>query len=496
VTVRPRLLLIGLIATLALVVAGCGSGSSSGSSASDSAAPIVSANAAAFVAIDTDLGSDQWKKLDALAEKFPGRDKALSKIHDELTEYGVDFEDDVKPALGPEVDVAVVSGANADQPSVALFTKPDDPDKFKQLIAKLNANENTTEEAVYREVDGWFAVSDNQTALDRVLKGTGPSLAGEGSFGDAFAQLPDDALVKAYLNGKEIGAAIREASQTQGAPKVDPSTLGLDKLDFVSASLSAEDDGVRLEGAAKGEGVKTLGAGDFTSTLLGGVPSDALAFLTFRGGDTTDQLKQLESNPAFGRTLGQLQTTLGVSFDELLGLLRNQVGLYVRPGAGIPELTLALETKDESATLRTLDKLAARLAILSGGKVTTEQQAGHTVKTVDLGRFAVHYGAVDGKVLITSGVAGIAEYGGSGEKLPDSADFKEAKSAAGMPDANGGFVYVDLKNAIPLVEVLAGLAGQSPPADVTENLRPLRSILAWSSGSGDSRTFDAFLEIK
>jgi hypothetical protein len=31
---------------------------------------------------------------------------------------------------------------------------------------------------------------------------------------------------------------------------------------------------------------------------------------------------------------------------------------------------------------------------------------------------------------------------------------------------------------------------------VTENLRPLRSFVAWSSGSGDSRTFDAFLEIK
>ena len=492
---RPRLLLIGLIASLALVAAGCGSGASSSSSASESAASIVSSNAVAFARIDSDLGSDQWKKLGALADKFPGRDEALSKIHDELTEYGVNFAVDVLPALGPEVDVAVVAGSNADQHSVALFTKPDDPDKFKQLIAKLNANENTTEEVVYREVDGWYAVSHSQTALDRVLKGSGSSLAGEGSFGEAFAQLPDDALVTAYVNGKEIGEAIRAASQGKGT-QVNPSTLGLDKLDFVSAALRAEDDGVRLEGAAKGEGVKTLGGGDFTSTLLGGVPSDALAFLTLRGGDTTDQLKQLESNPEFRRGLDQLQATLGVSLDELLGLLHNEVGLYVRPGAGIPELTLALETKDEAATLRTLDKLAARLAILSGGKVSTEQQAGHTVKTVDLGRFAVHYGAVDGKVVITSGVAGIAEYGGSGEKLPDSADFKEAKSAAGMPDANGGFVYVDLKNAIPLIEGLVGLAGQSPPADVTENLRPLRAILAWSAGSGDLRTFDAFLEIK
>jgi hypothetical protein len=29
-----------------------------------------------------------------------------------------------------------------------------------------------------------------------------------------------------------------------------------------------------------------------------------------------------------------------------------------------------------------------------------------------------------------------------------------------------------------------------------ENLQPLRSFLAWSEGTGGSRTFDAFLEIK
>jgi hypothetical protein len=31
---------------------------------------------------------------------------------------------------------------------------------------------------------------------------------------------------------------------------------------------------------------------------------------------------------------------------------------------------------------------------------------------------------------------------------------------------------------------------------VTDNLRPLRSLLAWSEGQSDERTFDAFLEIK
>jgi hypothetical protein len=65
-----------------------------------------------------------------------------------------------------------------------------------------------------------------------------------------------------------------------------------------------------------------------------------------------------------------------------------------------------------------------------------------------------------------------------------------------MPDSTGGVFYVDLKNALPLIEGFAGLSGQSLPSNVTENLRPLRSLLAWSEGQNSERTFDAFLEIK
>jgi hypothetical protein len=65
-----------------------------------------------------------------------------------------------------------------------------------------------------------------------------------------------------------------------------------------------------------------------------------------------------------------------------------------------------------------------------------------------------------------------------------------------MPDSTGGVIYVDLKDALPLIEGLGSLAGKSLPSSTTDNLRPLRSFLAWSSASGDTRTFDAFLEIK
>ncbi|HSS80406.1 MAG TPA: DUF3352 domain-containing protein, partial [Gaiellaceae bacterium] len=270
------------------------------------------------------------------------------------------------------------------------------------------------------------------------------------------------------------------------------SSLGLDNLKYIAAAATAEDNGVRVSGTSNGA---SLGAGDFASSLIGSVPGDAFAFLDFNGQGTTDQLGKLKSNPQVAPSLKQLRQTLGVSLDQLLGLLSGEVAFYARPGAAIPELTIALDPKDATTALSTLDTIAAKIAAMSGGHVESGTQGGHPVKTVNLGQFAIHYASVNGKIVITSGLSGIADFGQGGH-LADSADFKEAKDAAGMPDSTGGVVYIDLKNALPLIEGFASLAGQSLPSSTTENLRPLRSFLAWTTGSGETRTFDAFLEIK
>ena len=479
---------------LAALVAGCGSAAKNTSSTGGSVpagASVVRAGVLAFVSADSDLGSDQWQQLDKLAQKFPGRDQAMAKLQQNLTKQGVDYQQDVKPALGPEVDLVVVSAGAQSSPKVVALTMPDDPGKFKALVAKLNAKDSSGGKAVYQEAGGWYALSDSQAAISDVLKGDRPALAGDASFKEAMGKLSSDTLVRAYVDGARLNALVSEsASQSNGG--FDSSSLGLDKLKYVAASASAEDDGVRLRGASSGA---PSGAGDFASELIAGVPDDAFAFLDFKGQGTTDQLEKLKSNPQAAAGIAQLQKTLGVTLDQVLSLLSGEVAFYARQGVGIPELTLALAPKDSSAALATLDKLAAHLAAMSGGKVEPGTQGGHPVKTVNLGQFAIHYGSVDDKLLITSGVSGIADYG-QGDHLPDSADFKEAQDVAGMPDSTGGVVYLDLKDALPLLEGLASLSGQSLPSSTTENLRPLRSFLAWSSSSGETRTFDAFLEIK
>jgi predicted small secreted protein len=490
-----RVLTIVVLAALSLVLAACGSGGGSDARSGGSTlsgAALVRTGLLGFVAIDSDTGSAQWQQLDELAKKFPGRDKAIAHIEDELTKEGLDYESDVKPALGPEVDLAIASAGTEKSTRVVGLTKPDDPAKFEALVQKLNASDSGGDKAVTRQLeDGWYAISDSQLAITTVLKGDQTPLADDDTFRQAMGKLPADTLVKAFLDGQRVGTLASQAA-AKGGGSLDPSLLGLDNLGYVAVSASAEDDGIRIHGASSGG--PATGGGE--TTLAGAVPGDAFVLLDFLGQGTTDQLgRLLKSNPQFAPVLDELKE-YGVTLDEVLALLNGEVAFYARPAGVIPELTLVLEPKDAAAALATIDKLTEHLAAASGGKVESGSQDGHPVKTVELGNFAIHYGAVDGKVLLTSGLNGIADFGASGDRFPDSADFKEAKDAAGMPDSTGGFAYIDVKDVLPLLEGLAALSGKGLPSDVTENLRPLRSFLAWSEGRPDSRTYDAFLQIK
>jgi len=151
---------------LAALLAGCGSASKTSSTGGSipAGASVVRAGVVAFVAVDSDTGSNQWKQLDELAQKFPGRDQAISKLKQQFTDQGVDYDTDVKPALGPELDVAVVRAGNESSTKAVALTKPDDPAKFKALVAKLNAKGSSGGRAVYREVNGWYALSDSQAS--------------------------------------------------------------------------------------------------------------------------------------------------------------------------------------------------------------------------------------------------------------------------------------------------------------------------------------------
>ena len=109
----------------------------------------------------------------------------------------------------------------------------------------------------------------------------------------------------------------------------------------------------------------------------------------------------------------------------------------------------------------------------------------------------LHIAVVDDQVVATtaSTPADALERAQVGGSLADDEDFKEAKDAAGMPDETGGFLYVDVADALPLLS-LAGYAGVDVPKELLENLRPVSSVIAWSQADGTTSAQTLFVHIQ
>ncbi len=63
-----------------------------------------------------------------------------------------------------------------------------------------------------------------------------------------------------------------------------------------------------------------------------------------------------------------------------------------------------------------------------------------------------------------------------------------------MPDETTGFLFVNVADALPLLELAAGL-GAEIPSGVLENLRPVRSVVGWSEVEGNVATQHLFVQI-
>jgi hypothetical protein len=489
-----RLQLTAVACLVAAVAVACGGTTSSQSGGiGESGAALVGSGALAYVAIDSDLGSSQWQQVDELLKKFPVRDRFLSELKKSLAEQKIDYERDVKPALGPELDIAAVAGASAQDISYAAMTKPDSIEKAKALVHKLD--ENSPPALATRVVDGWLIVSDKQEMIDGVLKGSGSSLADASAFKDAFGQVPDDALLKVYANGPQVAKLVGLFSSGGFQPTVAAGTSPLGNLDWIAAAAVAEDNGLTLEGDAKTADGRTVGGEPYASKLISGVPADAFFFSTFQGRNAQDQLRNLRQNPAFGAALDLIEQQLGIRLEDVLALFEHETAFYVRRGPGLPEFSLVFEAPNTEQALGTIDRLATRLATVAHARLGAEQQGGLDVKTLNFGPVTVRWAGFDGRVLLTTAPTGIADYRANGNKLGDDSAFKDALDTAGAPDKTIGLTYVNLADSLELIKSYAGLAGAKLPPAVREKLKPLRSFVVYGSAKGDVTKFAAFLEV-
>jgi Protein of unknown function (DUF3352) len=481
-----------LIALAAFVFTLLGCGADERARTADGA-EIAPADVPVFVSIDSDLSSDQWQQVDELLNRFPARSMLISELRSTMKESaGLDYEDEVKPALGDEVDLVWLDFANGGSNVVGL-TKPKDEDAFRRMVAK--GNSTGPDDLICEELDGWFVCADARAKIERFRgQSGGEKLADDERYNDALAELPDPALVHVYVRGQSIVDALKDLD-LPGSPL----PLGAGRRpEYLSAALAAQGSGLRLVGAGRAAEAAAGQAEPFESKLLDVVPADAVAFLTFKGGDQYQrQLDELEKNEAYRMGLREFERMLGIPLSSLLELFENEVGLYVRPGSPIPEVTLLIEAPNEQAALARVNKAVENLtkSIPTQPCHAPTEEAGVKVQCVDLGQFELRTAAFDGKVVVTIGQGAIAKLRDDGDKLADDEDFEDARDTAGMPAESVGFMWLDLEDGIPMIMGLSAASGGSIPSEIRENLEPLGSFLAWADSDGRSGSFTAFLQI-
>jgi hypothetical protein len=435
-------------AALALVAAGCGASVSSvasGAASGTGAANLVPADADAFAAVNTDLGSDQWQRVDALTKDFPAHAKLLDQITSELQKHGLTWKDDVEPALGPEADVALLGKDDV------VFTKPDDKDKLRTLAEKLSTSD---EHYTVEEIGGWSVVADAQDVFARVRAAeNGQSLADADTFSAAWAQLGADALVRAYATGNAAASMPRI---------VKPG----DKVQWLTARVWADGDALRAELTAKPSGALPATT---TQPLLRDVPSGAALAVAFHGSaDLAQKLSAAASKAAGG----------GVPLVGDLATLANSDGvLYARSAGLLPEVALELSSKNPQKALTTARGALGKLGGSLGPVPLTAQLS-------------------NGKVVISDGPSAVAALR-SGPKLTGDAAYKNAVKSAGVPARTSFLVYADVTQLAPFVQVLAGAlggtTGQPDPA-LGENLTHLGTVVAWATTGGGLVRLGAWLQ--
>ncbi len=467
---RRALSVLCLLGALVLAT-GCAGAKSTGSSIPESAS-LAPADALAYATVTTDEGSEQWKNAASLLERIPGAKNGVSgSIGSALGEQGVDWSNDVRPAIGAEL----VLVATADKEPIVLV-QPTDEAKLDALLAKGDTT------YVRGEVDGWQALAQSQAALDAYRaaldKGT---LEDVDAFTQGFGALPSEALARAWVDtarlSKDLGQLVEQAST-----EVD---LG---LDWLAAAVSAEDDGVLLT-----LGMRLPGGGDtrYEPELFDRVPADAVAAVSFGG--TQRILDRVQGNVDLDKVSGTIESITGVSLKGLTDALSGEGALYVRPsGTDVPEVTLVLRPPDASKTWETLDDLARKLARQANTTVTVRTEDGTEVRRVTTDQATISYARLDDDTIIaTTGDTGVRTFLADGPKLADSDAYTRAADAVEMGEKTRGFVYIDIDGVLPLAEQVGG----SLPPDAKDAVAAIDSFILQSSGDGDVTKVSGFVRL-
>ncbi len=465
-----RRLWAGAALAAALAAAGCGGGAGGGSV--PEGASIAPASAIAFVSVKTDFSSAQWRQVAKLAGRFPGTPQLIAELKKQTN--GLDFNRDVKPALGPEVDLVWIDARNGGNDVVGL-TKPDTKEKLTALLEKSRTKGEP--KAFTVQVGDWVAIADSQAKLDRFRTASaGGKLADDKDFKRAFEQLESDSSVRAWISGELVQSAIDGGLVSGGAPPRLTHDIG--DLLALSGSAKAEDNGASIE--LDGLIDPTPDPATFSPSLQDDVPAGALLYVSTTSLEAP--LKTIlrligESRPKFNTQLSQ-STRARRRFRGFCSSRRSTTSRR-RPrccAGSARSLSSAAASRPRPCSSRGRASRSSPSPVPPSRSPTASRRGRclSPTRPTSPNRRSRGRQAASGT---TRSSAPRATRPGCPERLP--------RSPSG-----------DLENGLPYVLGLARQAGNAIPPEAFANTKPLHGAVAYLVKDGDALRISGFQTIK
>ena len=428
-----RAAIAALALGLVLVAAGCGSSTAATSPSSGTdAASLVPASALAYVSADANLDSESWQIVKDLFGPIGG---------------SVDYKNDVKPALGDRVNLAVLRVEKGEPEAVALV-KPTDDAKLAALAKKFDRG---TEHYTVEKIAGWSVVADSAENFQAVRNaGSASALADSPDFKSAISQVGAAGFATAYASARgvqQLPPKLRALVKVAGSPR------------WVAAGINVDKHAVHLEARAAGGSTPAA----YQPALLRDVHSGAILAVSFK--DVNQLLARIQAEP-----------TLRTSIPPLVTGLRSLGGegvLYLLQGTLLPVVTLEVQSADPAAAATSLRALAAKAERV----------------------LSLHVERRGKKVLLTNAPPGFSAGSAS---LVDDQPFKDALAAADVPAKVTWLAYADIQRLGPILQALASLTGkgQTKPSTAVK-LEKFGTLVAFGAkNSGSSTSLEARLTIR
>jgi hypothetical protein len=453
--------------------------------AADSAR-LVPSDALVFVHLSTDTGRDATRASLKLAKRFPGFASLQRTLLGRLSAPGCPIDVN-RLKKGREASLALLDAGGGNAGSLILVDTGDTKPIRSSACGVLQTE----------KFGRFYAIGQPQTiqVARELNRGHGRSLAAYEPYRRELAKLPAGRVADAWVSRNGVRRLLTPQGGLLGIAGALLDAPGL--LD-VAAALSPTDHGARLSIRSlrdlKAAKPSNSPFQPFAPTLQSTVPAGSFAYLGLKGlSSAAGRLLGLVGPQA--AALGPLLARAGKALQPLLDLFKGEVAVSMIRQTPAPILTITVRPENvakATAVLRAAQRPIGRLLSRAGGPITHWKLQNGTYRLRPASGIEIDYAVFDGKVVVSTGPAGIASARNAGGPIDSTSGWRS--TIRNTPNRVTSLLFLDFSQLLRLGEQ-TGLNKNKAYLAVKSDLQKIKAVGVHTSSASDESTAELDLSI-